>query len=613
MKPLCRILLYFSISVGVLFIPQPIPANADPLDITSYVITAVYLPNTHTISAQEIATYKNTTDNTISHVVLHLYLNAFRNANTLWMREASSGLRGFQYDPQYPGWISIESVRLADGTPLQSEALDADETLIRIELPEPVAPGGKVSLDIVFTAVLPRVFARTGWADDGDFVLAGQWFPKFGVWQQGAWNAYPFHANSEFYADFGTYAVSLTLPDTWIVGASAVAEGDANTNADGTVTHKFYAEHIIDFVWTASPHFREITRLYDGISVRALFYPAQRAMARRSLNATLQGLELYSQWYGPYGNGHYSHLTVVIVPQGAGGAGGMEYPTLFTVGSLATTSGPRCLKLTEVETLHELAHQWFQSVVATNEAEEPWLDEGFTDYSTTRAMNALYDGAVSTCGNWNMSYLALQRSSYLMNPEITMTGKAWDFGLEYSIATYAKPVVSLSTLERLVGDDNMVAFLQTYFKKFAFAHPTAEDVKRTMSEVLGEETSTWFFDQLVNGDGSIDALVAEFESDHITLERHGDLCVPTSVRYTTQPNLLQKPVTEEMSWTCDTSTLRIDGAFLTVEIDPHNSILIDQNLANNSARRTPSIKEWLGVTTRVLKSLQNFYWGGVPW
>lgn len=613
MKPLCRILLFFSISVGVLFIAQPEVAKADPLDITSYVISAEYLPNTYTISGQETAIYKNTTTNAIPHVVLHLYLNAFRNKDTLWMRESNSGLRGFQYDPAYPGWINIETIHLADGTLVESEAVDADETLVRIELPEPVAPGDEVSLDIVFTALLPRVFARTGWADNGEFVLAGQWFPKFGVWQQGSWNAYPFHANSEFYADFGTYSVNLTLPDTWIVGASAVAEEDTLINAGGTVTHKFYAEHIIDFVWTASPHFREITRLYDGINVRTLFYPPQRAMARRSLNATLEGLDLYSQWYGPYGNGHYTHLTVVIVPPDAGGAGGMEYPTLFTIGAVATSRSPRCLKLIEVETVHELAHQWFQSVIATNEAEEPWLDEGFADYSTTRVMNELYDGAVSTCGHWNISYLALQRSSYLLAPKTTMTGKAWDFGFEYSIATYAKPVVSLSMLERLVGEDDMLIFLQAYYQKFAFAHPTAEDVKETMAETLGQETATWFFDQLVDGDGTMDALVAEFESDHITLERRGDLCVPTNVRFTYLPNRLQNPTTKEVEWLCNTSTLRVDGAFKMVEIDPHNTVIIDQNLTNNSARRTRSLKEWLGLTTRALQSLESFYWGGVPW
>ena len=553
MNILLRIFLLFSISVGALCNIQSAFAKEAPANITSYSISAEYSPETFTILAHETATYRNTGTTAILDVVLHLYLNAFRDANTLWMRESSSGLRGFQYNPAYPGWIRIDTIQLTDGTVLESEAADADETLVRIALPEPIAPGEEVSLDIVFTALLPRVFARTGWADDGDFVLAGQWFPKFGVWQNGSWNAYPFHANSEFFADFGTYNVSLTLPETWLVGASAAEERSTNTQGNGTVTHNFYAENIIDFVWTASPHYRELIRLHNGINVRILFYPQQRKMAQRSFNAALHALDLYSQWYGPYSNGLYKNLTIVIVPPDAGGAGGMEYPSLFTVGASASSSSPKCLKLIEVETVHELAHQWFQSVIATNEAEEPWLDEGFADYSTTRAMNVMYDGAVSTCGNWKLTYLGLQRSTYLIAPQTTMTGKAWDFGLEYSIATYAKPVVSLSMLERIVGEDAMVKFLQAYYQEYAFTHPTAKDVQLIMAETLGQETSSWFFDQLVDGDGTLDAFVAEFEPDHVTLERQGDLCFPTDVRLTYLSEGLQKPLTEEVAWLCNTS------------------------------------------------------------
>ncbi len=612
MKYITRIPLLFSVCVGMLLNTNPVAGNTDLLDIASYTITAEYTPDTHTISAQETAIYRNTTTDPIPYIVLHLYLNAFRHPETLWMRESGTGFRGIQYDELNPGWINIDSIHLTDGPLLQPDAVDADQTLVRILLPEPIPPGDEVSLDIVFTAALPRVFARTGWADDGDFVLAGQWFPKFGVWQQGTWNAYPFHANSEFFADFGTYQVNLTLPENWVVGTSAVPEGTAKINADGTVTHTFFANRIIDFVWTASPHFHQITRQHGDIDIRVLFYPSQRAVARRSMDAALQGLDLFNQWIGPYANGNYSHLTVVIVPPDAGGAGGMEYPTLFTVGALGSNS-PRCLKLTEVETIHELAHQWFQSVIATNEAEEPWLDEGFADYSTSKAIDVLYDGGFSSCGNWRFSYLAMQRASYIIFPELTMSGAAWDFGMEYSIATYAKPVVSLTTLEHMVGEDKMLAFLQAYFNDFAFSHPTAQNVQQTMSNTLGQKTADWFFNQLVDGTRTMDAFVAEFESDHITLERQGDLCVPTSVRLFSQSSILRKSATEDVLWSCDTSTLRIDGAYAAVEIDPQQEILIDLNMANNGARRNPVIKEWLGLTVRMLKDIQNLYWSGVLW
>lgn len=596
----------FHLLIGV----TPVAGGNIPEDITFYTITATYDPETHIITATQQATYRNISSQVMPELILHLYLNAFSNPETLWMREAGSSMRGYAYDPRHPGWIRISSVQLENGKSLQVEPVDEDATLVRIPLPEPILPGDEVTLNMNFTAQLPRVFARTGWEDEGEFVLAGQWFPKYGIWQQGNWNAYPFHANSEFFADFGTYTVTLTLPEKWVIGTTTTNEPRRENKVDGTVTYTFIAQHVVDFVWAASPHFREMTSTQNGISVRILYYPIQHPVARRVSETVTRGLELYNSWYGTYGDSHYPYLTVVIVPPDAGGAGGMEYPTLFTVGSLGSNS-PSCLKLIEVETLHELAHQWFQSVIATNEAEEPWLDEGFTDYSTVRAMETLYDGAVSTCGRWDLSYLAMQRASYLAYPQTPMAGKAWDFGIEYSIATYAKPVVALSTLERVVGEREMLNFLKTYFQDYAFRHPTGDDVQHIMTKALGAEKAIWFFDNLVESKKTMDAAVVEFEPDYILLEREGELCVPTTVRVQAEKQFLTAE--EDITWSCESSVLRLDGAYTSVEIDPDRSILLDLNLANNYAYRKRDYRPWFGILTRLTNGLQNFYWGIVPW
>ncbi len=198
-----------------------------PPDVASYVIDARYDPVAHVITGTQTATYVNRTQDAIPDLVFHLYLNAFRNEGTLWMQESGTSSRGFQFDANNPGSITVDAIQLADGTALTLESVDADQTLVRAVLPEPVAPGEDVTVEMTFTALFPKVFARTGWADGGDFVMAGQWFPKFGVWQDGAWNAYPFHANSEFYADFGSYEVGLTLPQGWVVGTVGTAVDDA--------------------------------------------------------------------------------------------------------------------------------------------------------------------------------------------------------------------------------------------------------------------------------------------------------------------------------------------------------------------------------------------------
>lgn len=580
-------------------------APVPPPEIASYAIEARYTPDDHTITATQTATYVNRTGEAIPDLVFHLYLNAFRSEETLWMQEAGPAHRGFTYNPNEPGRITVDEIRLVDGTPLTLEAVDDDETLVRAALPEAVAPGDAVAVEMAFTATLPRVFARTGWADDGDFVMAGQWFPKFGVWEEGAWSAYPFHANSEFYADFGSYDVAVTLPEGWKVGATGVLDGEPLDNGDGTVTHRFRAEHVIDFAWGASPHFRTLAAEQAGVAIELLYYPGHRPEARRVLKATTGGLDLYNAWYGAYGRGLYPELTVILVPTDAGGAGGMEYPTLFTVGAL-NGQGPACFKMLEIETVHELAHQWFQSVVATDEAEEPWLDEGFADYSTVRAMNALHDGAMFDCGGWALTYLAMRRLEYTLISDTPMAGKAWDFdGLTYGIATYSKPAVALSTLERRVGDEAMITFLQGYTDQYVFAHPSAEDLRSVMAETLGAEIADWFFEDLVYGAGTLDARVERLDAADADLARQGDLCVPVQVAMQ-----LTRSGSELVSWPCDVEFQEDVSRLRGVEIDPERIALLDLNWTNNGERQQRDWSAWLGAVVRITRHLQTLFRGG---
>ncbi len=584
---------------------SPLAAQSPPPDVASYDISAHYTPETHRITAQETATYVNRTNTPIPDLVFHLYLNAFSSADTLWMREAGPQHRGFSFSAENPGWIEVSEIRLDDGTLLSLEPVDVDSTLVRAVLPEPVPPGGSVRVALTFEAQLPRVFARTGWADGGDFVMAGQWFPKYGVWEDGAWNAYPFHANSEFYADFGAYRVELTLPQGWVVGATGrrVEDGLMMPGPDGGVTHHFEADHVIDFAWSASPDFRALDATSHGVEVSVFYPPGRRAAARRVLSATLAGLDLYGDWFGPYGGGLYPTLTVIVVPSGAGGAGGMEYPTLYTVGATANPATPRCVRLLEAETVHELAHQWFQSMVATNEAEEPWLDEGFADYATARAMTVLEGGHAVTCGGWTLSYLGLQRMSYAMMPETPMAGRAWDFGSEYAIATYAKPVVALTTLARSVGEPAMLDFLRTYVDTYAFRHPTGEDVQDVMRDTLGDETAVWFFDELVRSGATLDARV-DSDVEGVTLTRAGDLCVPVAVNVTVQGE------TTSQTWSCDGPIEAGDAGWQRVAADPERIAVVDLNLANQAVRRDLDWQSWLGAVTRLTRALQALFRGG---
>jgi aminopeptidase N len=561
------------------------------------------------LMAHETVTYVNTTADPIPDLVFHLYLNAFRDRNSFFLREGYSH-RGFGWDPDHPGWIEATTVRLADGTPLTLAEIE-DGTLARADLPAPVAPGETVEIELDFRAQLPRVFARTGYA--GDFFMIGQWFPKLGVWEDGAWNAYPFYANAEFYADFGTYDVTITLPMGYVTGGTGLPVSTMD-NGDGTQTVRYRAEDVIDFAWTASPHFRQATRQVDGIEILYLYLPEHEWTVERTLDAAEAAVSYFGRWYGPY---PYARLTVVDAPDDGPGVGGMEYPTLVTASTMNMLGLGQSAVLGEMErtleavVIHEIGHQWWQSLVAFNEAEEPWLDEGFTDYSALRVLEAVYgtDTSLLDAGSLRMGYLDNLRIAYLFTPRLPMYGRAWDFDgmMDYAVATYAKPVLSLRTLERVLGDEVMLDVMSTFFHRYQYAHSTTEDFRAVAEQVSGQDLS-WFFDGLVYGDGVLNYTVSAVDEHSVTVARQGDAValtiVPTEVLVTfSDGSTVLEPwdgVEAEVTFTYpDRPPVR------SAEVDPERKVVVDLRWSDNGLSRRLEVSPWLAVVTRMLYRLQD--------
>ena len=603
----------------------PLPAHAAlTTPIASYAIEVTLDAETKTLTAHEVITYVNTTADPIPDLVFHLYLNGFRDQDSIFLQEEGAQLWGTEWDPEHPGWIQVTGVQLADGTPLALEEIE-DGTLARADLPAPVAPGETVEVELDFRAQLPRVFARTGYADD--FFMVGQWFPKLGVWEDGAWNGHPFHAHTEFYADFGTYDVHITLPTSYVTGGTGLlvstVEAASLPNGDSAQTVHYHAEDVIDFVWTASPHFREATRQVDGgvlpppgkgragegVEILYLYLPEHEWTVERTLDAAEATMRHYNCWYGPY---PYARITIVDVPDDAPGAGGMEYPTLIATGTMSMLGlGPGLARAgmehsLELLIAHELGHQWWQSMVAFNEAEEPWLDEGFTDYSALRVMETLYgaDSSFLDAGNLRMGYLDARRMEYLARPRLPMYGRAWDFGMvEYGIAAYSKPVVSLRTLERILGEETMLNVMSTFFQRYQFGHPTSEDFRAVAEEISGQDLS-WFFDGLVYGDGVLNYTVTGVDEHSVTVTRQGDLVVPTELLVTFADG---STVLEPWDGAEAEVTFIYDDRppVHSAEIDPQRKVVVDLRWVDHGLSRQLEVSPWLALITRLLYSLQN--------
>ncbi len=565
--------------------------------VASYGIRVDLDPEEHVLVARETITYTNRTPDAIDHLVFHLYLNAFRNADTLFLREARGSHRGYGFDPSHPGAMDVLGIRWRGLDLLPRTTVS--ETLMTTTLPFPLQPGETMILEVEFRAQLPRVFARTGFADT--FHMVGQWFPKLAVYEAGrGWNAHPFHANSEFYADFGNYDVAITVPQAYRVGATGVEVGQ-EPHPDGTVTYRYHAEGVIDFAWTAWPDFREVRRRVGSTEVVLLYAPNHAPYVDRYLEVAERALEAYGAWFGPY---PYPRLTIVDVPEAAGGAGGMEYPMLVTAGppppfpaNLLGDSFP------EMVTAHEIAHQWWQSTVATNEAEEPWLDEGFAEYSSIRFLDLYYPVESSRPAFLGRTHLEGAQFQYWLDPTLPVDGRAWDYGATaYALAVYSKPAVILATMERLVGEEQWLSVMRTYYERFRFAHPTAEDFLSVVQEVAGNEMASWL-EGLLRSREAFDLAVTELHCVRealyrceIAVARQGDVALPVEIEVALADG---RRLRERWQGNEDTVRLRytLDVPVVWARVDPEGKIYLDVRPFNNSRTLRPQV----GALARILR------------
>ena len=481
--------------------------------IASYKIEARLDAVRHQVVGSETLTWKNTGDSPVSELEIHLYLNAFKNESSVFMRSSGGAMRGEKATDGGWGWIQIDSAE-QDGHKLEVAAIGPDETVAKVVLATPIGPGEMGSVDFKFTDQLPEVFARTGYK--GDFHMVGQWFPKIGVrvGPPGAerWECQPLHINTEFFADFGTYDVALTVPNTEVVAATGVLTGVVDSPGN-TRTFTYRAEDVHDFAWMADPFMDVMSgqaKLDDGtVEVRVYYRPEQKDFAKRHLQAAVGAVEKFSTWFAPY---PWPLLTVIDPPvDAAGGAGGMEYPTLVTTAGDTAIARPG-MRLPEYVTVHEVGHNWFQGLLASDEPTEAWLDEGVNEWADARAMNELYGARTSGVDwmGWQAEISGLRRAvaddpASLPSPIATAAYAFVDPGA-YAAASYTSTLLALETLEHTVGSAKFAASMKVYAKTFAFKHPTGNDLFATLGRELGQDL-TWFFGPVFHEVGGLDLAI----------------------------------------------------------------------------------------------------------
>jgi hypothetical protein len=485
--------------------------------IVEYHMNVQYLPDSKELLGQQTLTWKNPGSLPVRELYLHLYPNAFESKNTTFMKESGGKLRQDKSHNNNYGSMRLLSVKSLEDVDLtmRMEFVQPDDgnrddhTLLKIILPQAVNPNEKITIKTEFKVELPIVFARMGYV--GDFVMAGQWFPKVAVYEpvgtrgrsDEGWNLHQYHGNSEFYADFGIYDVRIKVPSSYTVAATGFPL--KSPVDDGKVkSYQFYADDVHDFGWSASPDFKYYEEPFSapqvpGVKIKLYLDPKHDALKNRYLYAAKKALSRFSQWYGSY---PYSTLSIVVPPEGGNGAGGMEYPTLVT-GWSAIEATPD-LELERV-LVHEIGHQFFYGMVASNEFEEAWLDEGFTTFAEDKIMESDF-GVIS-----NLPVEA----SYMTSPH-PLKLNAWDYSShsEYADNVYTRSKLVLKAIERQIGTANMNRVMQTYFSRWKFKHPSTSDFQKTVEDVTKSNWSE-FFNQYVYGGLMVDYAVESLKSKPI--------------------------------------------------------------------------------------------------
>ncbi|WP_274648496.1 M1 family metallopeptidase [Paenibacillus humicola] len=571
--------------------PKPVALSKR---VVEYHIDVRLQEDAKTLQGEETVTWTNPGKKAVSDMYFHLYPNAFESKDTTFMRESGGQLRQDKATPSSYGYMHINALQTTETGNLlprlhyvqPDDGNLSDHTLAKLKLPDPVYPGQSVTLKLKFEVKLPEVFARMGYA--GNFVMAGQWFPKVAAYETAGtrgrttegWNAHQYHGNSEFYSDFGIYSVNINVPEAYKVAATGF-QAKASDVKDGRKTYHYYADDVHDFGWSASPDFVYFEEPFStdgvpGVRIKLYLDPLHADLKDRYMHAAKSALAKYAQWYGAY---PYSTLSIVVPPKGGNGAGGMEYPTLVTAFAADSNSPGYDLERTVV---HEIGHQYWYGMVASNEFEEAWLDEGITSYSEDQIMESEYGVEP------NLSI----ESSYMTDPA-PLKQLSWSYGSNdhYAENVYMRAKLVLVGIEKQVGAQTMRKILRTYFQKYKFKHPSTADFQRVVEQVTNQNWDN-YFSAFVYGNQMADYAVDSIQVRPVTengakqyesvvlIRRLGGRNGPVQVVLKfADGSTLQK------TWDGRDSQIKYDAVepspLAWAAVDPHHDNVLDNKQINN--------------------------------
>ena len=478
--------------------------------------------------------YYNNSPDTIYFIWIHLWPNAYKNDKTAFTDQTlENGSTAFYFsNADKRGYINRLDFKV-NGEAAKTEDHPQHQDIIKLVLPKPIAPKSNAKIETPFHVKLPHAFSRGGHVDQAYWIT--QWYPKPAVYDRKGWHPMPYLDQGEFYAEFGNYEVQITLPENYVVAATGDLQNETekqwlknrkpfsrDTKPKTKALQKQWAEdnkvqssaknktinykqnNVHDFAWFADKTYSlkaDTLVLPSGkiINVNAFYYRENLDVWRNSIEMIKRAILTKSKWLGEY------PYNVVSVVDGGNG-GGMEYPTI----TLLESGGSE--KMLDFVINHEVGHNWFEAILATNERTHPWMDEGINTYYDNRYSMQYY-------GNTNLD-IVQAKSTFIKNRmpgDIqhtllqTLIGIKKDQPIEttsekfnsfnYNMVAYVKTGDWMKVLEDELGKTLFDSCMQAYYNRWQFKHPYPEDFKKVMEEVSGKNLDVTF--ALLNKKGDV--------------------------------------------------------------------------------------------------------------
>ena len=561
--------------------PGPLPSAAH-----HYALEAALDEATRQVRGTARIRFRNTSAQPLGELVLHLYLNAFRDAKSVFMRESGGALRGERF--RGAGALSLETLRVDDEDVLnrsERELIAGDFTQLRVPLARPLAPGAEVRLESRFVAQLPPLFARSGYTPDAFYVVA-QWFPKLAKLEaDGRFASFPYHAHGEFYADFADYTLALDVPADMAVVARGL-RGDGVTNGARRV-HRFEAQHVHDLAFVAARGYREDVESVDGILVRYLSPAGYGWALPTHAHVVRSGLRAFGSAFGAY---PYPSLSVVLPPSSASGGAGMEYPSLI-VSESTWWSGARLPSLAgPFVTAHELAHQWFYGILASDELHHPVLDEGLAQWASLDLMRQLFgarEGLEPVLALERFEVTRIFATRFARSVAPGLAAPAYTPG-EYAASVYARAALALESIRRAHGRERFERALALYTSRHRFGHPGPGALEAAFDAAYGQGFAARVLRPLLFEGAGSSVYIAEARTQpradgyatRIRARRGVGVALPTWLALYDRAGRELTRVRFPSDTDALLTTLETRAPVARVVLDPDRALLLDERVAD---------------------------------